>query len=57
MALGVWHKVSTHVASRPQSGAVGSKEQFILRVSARDNVNRPLTAIHFDEGETHVETT
>jgi hypothetical protein len=57
MALGVWNKVSTHVASRPQSGAVGSKEQFILRASARDNVNRPLTAIHFDEGETHVETT
>jgi hypothetical protein len=57
MALGVWHKVSTQVASRPQSGAVGSKEQFILRASARDNVNRPLTAIHFHEGETHVETT
>jgi hypothetical protein len=57
MALGVWHKVSTQVASRPLSRAVGSKEQFILRASARDNVNRPLTAIHFDEGETHVETT
>lgn len=57
MALAVWHKVSTQVASRPRSRAVGSKEQFILRASAQDNVNRPLTAIHLDEGETHVEAT
>lgn len=57
MALGVWHRVSTHAASRLESVPAGSKEQFTLMASARDNVNRPLTAIHFDEGETRVETT
>jgi hypothetical protein len=57
MALEVWHKVSSQVASRPLSGAVGSKEQFMAKGSTRESVNRPLTAIHFDEGETYAETT
>jgi hypothetical protein len=57
MALEVWHKVSSQVASRPLSGAVRSKEQFIAKASTRESVKRPRTAVHFDEGETHVEAT